>query len=410
MHSEDLWKEGDPLPEEILAIPEVISPGDRRMEAVMDSFISLKVLFRREEMDSHHVDCLILYQIALRVLHIMEDLKKRQVFPGLYDLKDFYVDLGQGISVCLTHPERFQFPGHPQDYEWYPEDEKAFGDLEIFDEKSQQLADSRLIYKILVASSKGNVLIPPRETRADYSALFYRTLPAELAEGFGRKEGLSHHEMKTLIEEAILLEKENARAVRERRQEEAVRLAADAVCSPCRGQNEKAEDGADQEVIYNLFVLLRTEISQTGRLSRLLYLCQDQLELETGFRNDNSCQAFVYGDGFVQAREFCQYPPGFRVQLPQKIRDYSCAETMVIACELMEKSMALKADEGSRFNMILITDGRLKNDGIFQHALNRLQKLKKRGCALTFVYDPDYGCEACDRLRETAGQEKTFVQ
>ena len=39
-----------------------------------------------------------------------------------------------------------------------------------------KMDDFRLIYKILVASAKGNVKIPPLKTEADYSELFYNIL------------------------------------------------------------------------------------------------------------------------------------------------------------------------------------------------------------------------------------------
>ncbi len=41
-----------------------------------------------------------------------------------------------------------------------------FGDATLFDEKMQQIADNRLIYKILVASARGNVKIPPLKNRS----------------------------------------------------------------------------------------------------------------------------------------------------------------------------------------------------------------------------------------------------
>ena len=183
--------------EKIREIPEIITGSDERYLLIKDSAISLKQLFSRKEMDDHHVDCLILYQIALRVLHIMEELRKRQIYPGLYALEDFYADLHlhAGCRVYLIHPERFGRPGSPQDYEWYPEDQRIFGDREVFDQAAQARADTRLIYKILVASVKGNVLVPPRETIADYSSLFYHTWSKGLITSFMRVAWLAFFHM-----------------------------------------------------------------------------------------------------------------------------------------------------------------------------------------------------------------------
>ena len=70
------------------------------------------------------------------------------------------------MGVVLLHPEKFQLLTFEQDYEWYPEDERIFGDAVLFDEKMQQIADNRLIYKILVASARGNVKVPPLKSRS----------------------------------------------------------------------------------------------------------------------------------------------------------------------------------------------------------------------------------------------------
>lgn len=396
----------------------VIANQDERYPRIMDQCISLKSLFAREKMDEYHVDCLILYQIALGVLHIQEELSRRQICPGLYDLKDFYVDLKHGLQVYLTHPERFQSPGHQQEYEWYPEDERVFGGVDFFDEDIQRKADSRLLYKVLVASCRGNVKIPPAEIRADYSALFYRTLPPELKEFFGREEVIDYKEMRKLLREAIALEKESARMVRERNYESARRSLEESINRQADdGDSAAAGDGLparpDQtSELYSLFVLLRTETRHSGRISRLLYQTQDRLEFETGLTRERSYQAFVYGDGSARVRDFRLYPGGFRVQCPQQIKEYSSGEAVMIACEVMEKTIDMvmentreKAGSGTPgvnavFRIYLITDGRLKNDQVFRCAADRLQRLKDRGCQIRFICDKGYGCEACDRLME----------
>ena len=94
----------------------------------------------------------------MQVLHILRQLSECHIYPGIIDLQDLYVDMNNSqYGVVLLHPEKFQLLTFEQDYEWYPEDERIFGDAVLFDEKMQQIADNRLIYKILVASARGNV-------------------------------------------------------------------------------------------------------------------------------------------------------------------------------------------------------------------------------------------------------------
>lgn len=384
---EELWQSDHPVVKSLKEIPAIIMSGDKRCKQVAATCISLKKLFRREEMDRHHADCLILYQIALNILNIMEELNSRHIFPGLYDLGDFYVDLSSGCQVWLLHPERFQLLDFEQEYDWYPEDERIFGDRILFDEESQSLADVRLIYKVLVGSAKGNVRIPPREDRADYSCLFYKTLPPELVEIFSREEGISHHHLRSLLTEAVVMERESDRAVRIRK-------------------NKQLEEVSGTD-IYTLFVLLRTETTHSGRISRLLYKEQDRLELETGYLGSKSYQGFVYGDGSAMVREFYSYPEGFRIQCRQQIKDYSAGEAMIIACEVMENTIDKETEsmkESPEFRICLLTDGRLKNDLVFRFALGKLGQLKEAGCRIRFVCEPGYNCEACEKLSSLCEQ------
>lgn len=405
MLKENLWKENHPSVAALRKIPEIVSKEDGRYDEIIRSCISLKTLFEREKMDEYHVDCLVLYRIALGVLYIMERLWSLHILPGLYDLKDFYVDMHSGYQIYLLHPERFQMLQFEQDYEWYPEDERVFGDLVLFDEDSQRKADTRLLYKILVASVKGNVKVPPKDTRADYSSLFYKTLSPELKDIFLKEEDISHEQCKALLEDAIALERESARKVRERQNEWAKKMVDEPMMDePMHGQRVCSDPGEVRSCIYSMFVLLRTETANSGRISKMLYQEQDKLELETGLSIHNSLQAFVYGNGFVRVRDFRLYPEGFRIQCEQSIRDYSSAEAIVIACELVENVMKQIVDESAVFRVYLITDGRLKNDQIFQYALGRLEKLKKLGCELRFIYDLNCSCEACSRLKQMCGQ------
>ena len=381
------------MPEEmqiVSQIPGIISGEDSRYEEVLNTCISLKSLFAKEEMDYYHVDCLVLYQIALKALYFMEELAKRQVCPGLYALEDFYVDPKNGWQLYLLHPERFQMGDKEQDYEWYPEDERIFPGIVYFDPDTQLLADSRLLYKILIASAKGNVRIPPRESGADYSTLFFKTLPPELKDIFLNGKPVSHGQFQTLLNDAITLERESARMVREKQTNRTIELIKE--------EEEAVKVDYSARDVYTMYVLLRTETGHSGRISRMLYQDMDRLELDTRLSGSKSFLAFVYGDGFVQARNFSSYPDGFRIQLPQSIRDYSSGETITIACELMKYEMRNPQHLESEFEICLIADGRLKNDQVFAHAVSSLENLKDSGCRIRFIYDPDYRCEACDKL------------
>lgn len=363
---------------------------EERQEEIITRGISLKKLFSRKQMDYFHVDCLVLYQIAFGVLHIMEELTKRHIFPGLYDLADFYADPGCFSRVWLIHPERFQLLSFEQDYEWYPEDERLFGDIRLFDEKAQKLADTRLLYKILTASSKGNVKIPPRMTEADYSELFYKALPGEWREIFGQDGGASHAEMKALLVECIEMEKEYAKKAKAGRKEEESE-------EPAHRDSPHALSG-DRRPFYTLFVIMRTETENAGKISRFLYEEQDKLETESCLMGYFCHQAFVTGNATLVVKEFNAYPPGFRCQLEQKIREYSAGEAMLIGAELMKDVMDVYG-ESAGYRICLLTDGSLKNDCMFQCALERIHKLSEEGCEIRFIYEKESRCEACEKLK-----------
>ena len=212
---EELFAQGHPVIRQIKEIPGIVFPED--MEALPSSAVSLKQLFSRKQMDENHVDCLVLYRIAAGVLRILKALAEKGIHPGLIEIGDFFVDLLPGsVQVYLTHPEKFQLLHYEQDYEWYPEDERLFGDLELFDAEAQRKADVRLIYKILVASSKGNVKMPPKFTEADYSELFYKALPDEWKQLFARKPDCEYEIMDQLLAQCIEMEESFAKEARER--------------------------------------------------------------------------------------------------------------------------------------------------------------------------------------------------
>ena len=86
---EELFEQNHPVIRQLKEIPELIFPD--QTEKLPTSALSFKRLFTRKEMDENHVDCLILYRIAGGVVHILKELQKRGVCPGLIEIGDFYV-------------------------------------------------------------------------------------------------------------------------------------------------------------------------------------------------------------------------------------------------------------------------------------------------------------------------------
>ena len=393
---EELFEKGHPVIRELKSIPEIIF--DDRVKRLPSSAIPIKSLFTRKQMDHYHVDSLILKKIALQVLHILTQLSKRHIYPGLIDLQDLYVDMNNSqYGVVLLHPERFQLLTFEQDYEWYPEDERIFGDAVLFDEKMQQIADNRLIYKVLVASARGNVKVPPLKTEADYSELFYNILSEEWKQIFERKEICSYDRLRKLLEESIETEEEFARMTKEKIDEKSEQKRTK------KTKELQAQKDGEENEQFDLFIILRTELDNSMKISKMLYLLQDELELENTLTRHHSQQAFVFGNSAVQVKKFQQYRSDFRCQFPQNIREYSAGEALIIGTDLMnEKKKEVLLDNGNsqkiKFSIYILMDGRIKNDQLFQIALTRLQKLKEEGVILKLRTVNNVYCEACQKL------------
>ena len=393
---EELFEKGHPVIRELKEIPEIIF--DDRVNRLPSSAIPIKSLFARKQMDHYHVDSLILKKIALQVLHILTQLSERHIYPGLIDLQDLYVDMNNSqYGVVLLHPERFQLLAFEQDYEWYPEDERIFGDAVLFDEKMQQIADNRLIYKLLVASARGNVKVPPLKTEADYSELFYNILSEEWKQIFKSKEICSYVKLRNLLEESIQMEEEFARMTKERIDEKSEQKRTKET------EKLQAQKGQEESEQFDLFIILRTELDNSMKISKMLYLLQDELELENTLTGHRSQQAFVFGNGAVQVKKFQQYRSDFRCQFPQNIREYSAGEALIVGTDLMKekKKEVLLGGENSpqiKFSIYILMDGRIKNDQLFHIALDRLQKLKEEGVRLKLRTVNNIYCEACQKL------------
>lgn len=393
---EELFEKGHPVIRELKSIPEIIF--DDKVDRLPSSAIPIKSLFARKQMDYYHVDSLILKKIALQVLHILEQLSQKHIYPGLIDLQDLYVDMNNSqYGVVLLHPERFQLLTFEQDYEWYPEDERIFGDVTLFDEDMQKVADNRLIYKVLIASARGNVKIPPLKTEADYSELFYNILSEEWKQIFENKEVCSYTKLKKMLEESIQMEEEFAQMTKEKLDEKSEQK------NTKKTEELKEKKGQEETELFELFIILRTELDNSMKISKMLYLLQDELELENTLSGQHAQQAFIFGNGAVQVKKFQQYRSDFRCQFPQNIREYSAGEALIIGTDLMkEKKKSVSSNytdnQKTKFSIYILMDGRIKNDQLFQIALTRLQKLQEEGVTLKLRMVNNIYCEACQKL------------
>lgn len=419
---QELFERDHPVIRQLREIPELIFPDE--MEKLPPSALSLKQLFTRKQMDENHVDCLILYRIAAGALHILEELSRRGICPGLIEIGDFYAELLPGsVQVYLTHPEKFQLLHYEQDYEWYPEDERLFGELELFDKDAQRRADVRLLYKILVASAKGNVKMPPKYTEADYSELFYKALPDEWKELFQERPDCDYATMKEMLRQCIAMEESFARAARERLDEKAQKKLEEE--ERLSAENGGQEERQGKKTLFSMIVLLRTELEDSRIMSRMLYQLQDELETETSLSQWEWRQAFVFGNGNIAVKEFATYEPGFRCQCEQEIKDYSAGEALIIAANLMgeamrghqagsphrgrhEKGGAVPEQQEHIFRMYALADGRLKNDRVFQAALSMLNDCQRQGMEFYLLMGEDSRCEACQKLDQLM-QEGTYA-
>lgn len=393
---EQLFEKGHPVIRELKRIPEIIF--EEQIAMLPSSAIPVKSLFARKQMDHYHVDSLILKKIAMQVLHILRQLSECHIYPGIIDLQDLYVDMNNSqYGVVLLHPEKFQLLTFEQDYEWYPEDERIFGDAVLFDEKMQQIADNRLIYKILVASARGNVKVPPLKTEADYSELFYNILSEEWKQIFERREICSYEKLQQLLEDSIQVEEEFARMTKESLDEKSEQK-----------KQEKTEKfytkKESEEEQFALFIILRTELDNSQKISKMLYLLQDELELENTLLGHSCQQAFVFGNGAVQVKKFQRYHKDFRCQFPQVIRDYSAGEALIIGTDLLqekkEELLLKNKGEKQQFYLYILMDGRIKNDQLFQIALTKLKKVREEGVELKLRMVDNIYCEACQKLKD----------
>ena len=223
------------------------------------------------------------------------------------------------------------------------------------------------VRKIMVASSKGNVRIPPKTSSRDYSGLFYGTMPAPWKEVFEGGRLLPVSEWEHRLTEAIETEERYENLSRD------LNLSAE----NAEGSPEPEESLPSKKTVLGLFVILRGERTNSLEMSRLLYETQDLLELEQEHGHFRLIQGFVYGDGVVRQKDLDEHPIGFRLQIPHRIREYSKVEALLIGCEWMMDLCRDITREGvdCQCRLYVLSDGRIENNEIYKACLAKISRL-----------------------------------
>ena len=379
-------------------IPAVITgPEDRPLPSTA---VSMKQCFSRDQLDARHVDSLILKKIARSMARLMRDLADRSICPGLFDMKDIYVDMaGEDYPVFLTHPERFQMGDLEQDYEWFPEDERLLPDRVLFDQKDQDRANQRFLFRILVGSSRGNIHFPPVRSDMDYAQIFFNILPELWKKWLEEDRVVSCREWIDTLSASIAGEEVFVRKLHNKERilsEGGTYPAGEEGYPPEAGFMDKKDEPGQTR--YVLYLLLRTNLACADSMSRLLYDSQELMEAEAGMRRDQLSTAIVYGNGSVKARDFHCYPDRFRFQIPAHIEEYPAGEAMLVSAALIDE--ILDRGQGESIQMVLLLDGRLPNDRIFKAGLAALIRLGEEGISFLVRSSGDVDCEACSSLKD----------
>ncbi len=396
-----------PIGHKLREIPEVIFPEE--MDRLPEDAVALKRLFRREEMDAWHVDALVLKKIAGNLLDLLKRLGEIPVYPGLLGLESILVDLMDSrCPVYLIYPDMFQLLDLEQEFEWFPEDERLFSDVALFDSESQLAVYNRLVYRILIASSKGNVKLPPARVDTDYSHLFYQVLPECWKEDWMAGKILSIPEMEERLTEEIAEEKHAEAKARNRIKEKAAKAGAG-------DQPEAEEPGKNPDMAWEdlpltgdrhiLFVVLRTDLKCARDTSRMVYMLLEEEERECMLEKKRPVISFIYGDGAVCVRDFTSYAPGFRVQFSPEIRACYAGELLTVAADQLEDLRGRLPSQEDQIRVYLVLDGRLANDTLFRFAIKRMEEEREKSRAadrpeivLHLRYSGEIYCEAAAEL------------
>ncbi len=386
-----LFEKKHPVVRVLEEIEEVLMPGEEKL--ITDDYISLKKLFQRENMDYWHVDSKAVIKIAKKMLTVCKKFADRGITPGFYDLDDIYTNFDL-IYIC--HPERFQLLNYAQDYDWYPAEERLFGDIELLGEREQEIADCRLIYKILVASTRGNVKVPPKMNEADYADLFYQKLPFDLKQFF-LDGNLSRIKLEEQLENIDLSTPKNE-ADAEKQAESLLSF-----------RDEKMDTGIEDsgEALCCVYLILRTNLNQSSKIGNLLYDVQDLTEMECCREKKILYQSFVLGDGNISLRKIKNDPMGFRIQLKNQIKNYSAGETMVIAADYISSILKEQNIKNmTTHRCVILYDGELQNSSMFQIGIDKLIQVRQCGVTFQLISDKDYSGEACQKLQELIDRQR----
>lgn len=369
--------------------------GDGR-EQLPDSAVSLKELFLRENIDAYHINSQILIKIACALMWLLEELSGKNIFMGLGDLADIYTDPQSDYEeIYIRNAEKFQILTYEQDYEWYPEDERLLGEISFFDSESQSVADCRLIYKILVATSRGGVKIPPRFNERDYAEIFYKKMPHILKDFFADPDHFDRKRLKERLYQAYEEQKEEQNAP----QEEDKTVSEKTV--PERKENHKA--------ILCMYIILRTNLKQSVKIGRLLYDLEDAITLESEMSGYDLYQGFVHGDGHIDVREMKEDPGNFRIQLKNRIRQYSAGEALIVAADYYANTIIPECEgRNADLRCIILFDGELQNSAQFQYGVAMMEGLKDLGVRIYLTSDQEYQGEACMRLQDLLQRQEDY--
>ncbi len=395
-----LLQEDSALRKKLEAVPGIVFTD--QAAALPSSFLSLKKLFSRDNMDRFHVDSLILKKIALSMLKVMMGLSDQEIYPGLYDMEDILTDVeSRDYRVAVLHPERFQLGQYEQEYDWYPEDQRRFPNLEYFDEKTQKKADRRLLYRILIGSARGNVKFPPARSEADYAELFYNILPDSWKLQMEEDEDVDYPVMEEELRRAIAQEEEYARQIAKTDWEQ--------VLPPETEHPEIPEESGPEErkTLSVLFLMMPAEPGPSDDMGRLLYELQDELELEALFHHRRLRLCAVCGDETIRVQPFCEYPPFFRYEVPFFFREYSAGEAMLIAAGLLKREMEEESDDGEKeYRVYFLLDGRINNDKMFRAGAAKLCSLQDQSLVFGIRSRNDVNCEACEHLKSIVEESR----
>lgn len=345
--------------------------------------ITLKQLFQRENIEEYHIDIGALYEIAIHLMKILKDLAMDDIYPGLLNLESIVVPKKNPVSdMKIIHVERFQYLRYEQSFPWYPCDERIFDEeVVLFQELTQWKANEKLLYKVLVAAEKENIKIPPRNSW-EYSVIFWNILPFSWKERFlsiSTEEKIEYSEVLSELKRTLVEEKSYELGNTGQKEEE----------------NEQEQT---KEEMKTMIVLLREEEESIKDMSRELYLLMEALEGENNYRRKMS---FVYGNKYIYGRPFSYYKKGFRVQLQNKIKNYSFGEAILIATELMEEELK---KEKTKAEFYVLVDGKIRKDAMFLYAVGKLKELLEN-YKIQFLLVPIGECqgEAYGMLRKMMG-------